>query len=332
MVGEFLIIGLCGIILFIWYITDRVRGKRTFTFSNVTSVIACFVALVAFVGNAKDVAKLFNVMGTQTQIFQKQQLQLKNMQHALDKGNKSLLTQIKQMEVAQTQINDLQKIADQSNSLLNSQLTQMKKTNELVYEQLIRADSIATNTEKTLKNIHHQVEILSEMLDQEHAQVKSLGEQLKTSQEILNVTKSSYLFSTEEDRKRKRELIQSIINEIKSNDIVLDGISKLDAGSITLNFYFLKTDSWDSIKNMGWLGLLDNSQIVSNLSEYYAGISTLRWELQLVYDTEMSVAKALSGIIEKQTRLNSESRELAKGILKISPVILNQLEELLNSL
>lgn len=138
----------------------------------------------------------------------------------------SQLTQTKQMEVAQNQISNLQKIVTQSNSLLNSQLAQMKKTNELVHDQLIKADSIATNTERTLKNIRHQVEILSEMLKQEQAQVESLGKQIKTSQEILTYTKSSYLFNTEEDKKRKRELIQSIINELKSNEKLFDEISK----------------------------------------------------------------------------------------------------------
>ncbi|MFH1097515.1 MAG: hypothetical protein V1749_08465 [Candidatus Desantisbacteria bacterium] len=219
--------------------------------------------------------------------IQQQQLQLKDMQNVLGKGNKSLLIQIKQMEVAQNQINDLQKIVTQSNSLLNSQLAQMQKTNELVHDHLIKADSIATNTEKTLKNIHHQAEILSEMLKQEQTQVESLGKQIRTNQEILSYTKSSYLFNTEEDKKRKRELIQSIINEMKGNEKLLDEISKLPTSTTiltgsTINFYFLKTYSWESIINMGWLGLFDNSQIVSKLGEYYAGILQLRYNLQLV--------------------------------------------------
>lgn len=241
---------------------------------------------------------------------------------------KSQSTQIKQMEVAQNQISDLQKIVSQSNNLLNSQLAQIEKTNELVHDQLIKADSIATNTEKTLKNIRHQVEILSEMLKQEQGQVESLGKQIRTSQEILNYTKSSYLFNTEEDKKRKRELIQSIINEIKGNEELLDEISKLPTDKMIINFYFLKTYSWESIINMGWLGFFDNSQIVGNLGEYYAGIHQLRYYLQLVNDTEMSAAKAMTGIAEKQKMFNSKSKELAKGILEISPVILSQLEKI----
>ena len=79
---------------------------------------------------------------------------------------------------------------------------------------------------------------------------------------------------------------------------------------------------------MGWLGFFDNSQIVGNLGEYYAGIHQLRYYLQLVNDTEMSAAKAMTGIAEKQKMFNSKSKELAKGILEISPVILSQLEKI----
>ncbi|MEW6619301.1 MAG: hypothetical protein AB1422_08205 [bacterium] len=302
MIGWFLGgLSLYGIILLIWYVTDRKREKGTFTFSNIMNfmtiiscfmtTVACFVAIVALNDtrresqkNAENVAKLFNEMGTQTQLFQQQQLQ-------------------------------------------------MKKNNDLSYTQLVRADSIATNTEKTLKNIRHQVEILSEMLNQEKKQVESLGNQIKTSQEILTYTKSSYLFSTDEDKKRKRELIQSIINEIKWDDDFLAKFSQLPESKYQGDFCYFITDSWDSMINIGWLGLLGNSQLVFNLSYHYANIRQIRDNLQRVIaiDSSPKPLEDAKRIEDVQKKLIAEAKRLARINLENSLVISKQLEKLLNS-
>ncbi len=152
-----------------------------------------------------------------------------------------------------------------------------------------------------------------------------------TADKIQSKTTSeqSLEISANEVKKQKRELIQSLINEIKYNDSFLIHLSNLPNGKYISNFQLFVVDSWESIKKVGLLGL--NSQLVSNLSNYYTCISQIKYNLNKVVDTESSF-KPSQRIVDVQKELIAGAKELAKVNLKISPVILKQLEELLNSL